>query len=154
MREREPETTRQILQARRAGLLSASGLATYLFCIWMTSPWRGFDMAAVTPPFVALIVANALLAATAPAWGTRRYVGAIYGTTHALVMTAVLHQLGGLNVAFLIFVQLFPIFHAAMLGSTGEVFLTANVTGASLALLALAEASGALPVDGPLVWSI
>jgi signal transduction histidine kinase len=154
MREREPETIRQIQQARWAGLLSASGLATYFFCIWVTSPWLGFDMADVTPPFVALIVANALLAATAPAWGTRRYVGAIYGTTHALVMTVVLHQLGGLNVAFLVFVQLFPIFHAAMLGSTGEVFVTANVTGASLALLALAESSGALPVGGPLVWSI
>ena len=60
MREREPETTSQIQQARRAGLLSATGLATYLFCIWTTSPWLGFDMAAVTPPFVALIVVNAL----------------------------------------------------------------------------------------------
>jgi signal transduction histidine kinase len=97
---------------------------------------------------------NVLLAAGARWWGLRRHVGAIYGIGHALVMTVVLHQLGGLSVAFLVFVQLFPIFHAAMLGSTGEVFLTANVTGASVTLLAILETSGILPEHGPLVWAI
>jgi signal transduction histidine kinase len=154
MQAQEPEATSQVLQARRAGLLSASGLATYFFCIWATSPWLGFPIREVTPIFVALIALNVVLAAVAPAWGTRPYVGAVYGTTHALVMTLVFHELGGLGVAFLVFVQLFPIFHAAMLGSTGEVFLTANVTGASFALLAVAEATGALPMRGPLVWSV
>jgi len=154
MREPEPEATSQVLQAKRAGLLSASGLATYFFCIWMTSPWLGFPMREVSPIFIGLIALNLVLAAMAPAWGTRRYVGAVYGTTHALVMMVVLHDLGGLGVAFLVFVQLFPIFHAAMLGSTGEVFLTANMTGASFTLLALAEATGALPMRGPLVWPV
>ena len=143
-----------MLHARRAGLLSASGLATYFFCLWITTPWLGFALGEVSPIFFGLIALNVVLAVFAPAWGTRRYVGAIYGTTHALVMTLVLHELGGLVVGFLLFVQLFPIFHAAMLGSTGEVFVTANVTGASFALLALAEATGALPMRGPLVWQV
>jgi signal transduction histidine kinase len=69
-------------------------------------------------------------------------------------MTIILHYLGGLGAAFLVFVQLFPIFHAAMLGSTGEVFFTANVTGACVALLLVGEASGVLPSQGALMWPL
>ena len=154
MLEREQDATSQVLWARRAALLSASGVATYFFCIWMTSPWLGFAMREVSLIFTALIALNVLLAIVAPSWGARRFVGAVYGTTHALVMTLVLHYLGGLGAAFLVFVQLFPIFHAAMLGSTGEVFFTANATGLGFTLLAIGEASGVLPMRGTLVWPI
>jgi signal transduction histidine kinase len=129
-------------------------VSTYGFCVWVTSPYLGFPMRDVGWLFAITIAVNLVLAATPNRWGTRRFIGAVYGVTHALMMIVILHYLGGLGASFLLFVQLFPIFHAAMIGSTGEVFLTANVSGLAFTVLALAEVSGLLPMRGTLLWPI
>jgi signal transduction histidine kinase len=69
-------------------------------------------------------------------------------------MTAVMHACGGVGASFLVFVYLFPIFHTAMIGPPGAIFVTANA-GAFLygALIAL-EMSGVAPPSGTLRWDI
>jgi|SRR5688572_7555933 signal transduction histidine kinase len=140
--------------ARRATLLGVSGIATYVFCLWLTSPWLGFSMGEAGRIAGLIVAINVALAVLAPRWGRWRFAGAAYGTVHALLLTLLLHALGGLRVAFLVFVHLFPIFHTAMLGPTAQVFFTANVSGLAILLLALAESTGVLPTRGTLLWSV
>ena len=142
MPQDEPVTTDRDAWARLAALLAATGLPTYFACIWLSQPWLGLPAATVFPGFVVMVAGNLLLAATAHQWAEMRYAGAAYGIVHGIFITIVLHQLGGLGAVFLVFVHLFPIFHAAMLGSTAEVFLTANVSGACLAGMAIGETTG------------
>ena len=141
------------LRARHTALLAASGLATYFACLWMASPWLRFSLPLLAAVMLPIIVLNVALAATARRWGAWRYAGAAYGAGHAVLMTVVLHVVGGMGASFLLFVHLFPIFHAAMLGPTAAVFLTANVSGLCFAMLVVAEVSGILPVRGGLPWS-
>ena len=150
MPQDEPVTTDRDAWARLAALLAATGLPAYFACIWLSQPWLGLPAATVFPGFVVMVAGNLLLAATAHQWAGMRYAGAAYGIVHGIFITIVLHQLGGLGAVFLVFVQLFPIFHAAMLGSTAEVFLTANVSGACLAGMAIGETTGLLAPPGPL----
>jgi len=104
--------------------------------------------------FAVMVALNLVLAVTAARWGTVRFAGAAYGTLHAVLITVLLHVLGGLGAGFLLFVHMFPIFHAAMLGSTGQVFFTANASGLCFALLAIAEVSGMLPARSAMVWTV
>ena len=155
MSQPDQETAIQAANARRATLLSVSGLATYFVCLWISRPYLGFPMRPAAQLFALMIALNVVLAVTAARWGTLRFAGAAYGTLHAVLITFVLHVLGGLGAAFLLFVHMFPIFHAAMLGSTGQVFFTANASGLCFALLALAEVGGLLPPrSSSLVWTV
>lgn len=150
-RSDQQDLSGQVSIARQTALLAIFGLGLYYFCVWVTSPWLGFPMREATFVFGVIAVLNLVLALAAPWWGTWHFAGAFYGTTHAVLITWVFHVLGGLGASFLLFVHLFPIFHAATLGTTGQVFFTANVSACCFALLALAEVSGVLPTRGGVV---
>jgi signal transduction histidine kinase len=153
MSQGDQETAIQTANARRATLLSVSGLATYFVCLWLSQSSLGFPIRPVAQLFGIMIALNLVLAVVPARWGALPFAGAAYGTLHAVLITVVLHALGGLGAGFLLFVHMFPIFHAAMLGSTGQVFFTANACGLCIALLALVEVSGVLPAPGALAWT-
>jgi signal transduction histidine kinase len=134
--------TLAVSETRKALLVGAMGLVTYAVLMWLTSSTLGFSARHVVPLFVATVVVNLVLAATAPYWSGARWAGAVYGSAHALLMTAVMFLVGGLRMSILVFAYMFPIFHAGMLGPNLAVFVTANVSALSYCLMAVAEVSG------------
>jgi hypothetical protein len=130
------------------------GLATYLTFVLVTHRWFGADLRIVVPLLVGLILLNAGLTATAPTWMAWRWAASAYGCFHGLMMTVLLHLLGGVQTGVLALTYVFPIFHAEMLRSDASALLTANVCALSFALLAWLErrwpAPGGPPIElGP-----
>ncbi len=141
-------------EARKVMLMGAAGLATYLVCVWVTRRAFGFDTTAATPLLAGMIVLNLGLATTAARWTRWRWAGSAYGSLHAVLLTVVLHFLGGARMSILICSYVFPVFHAAMLGADAAAFVTANVALLGYGVLALAEGGGWLITNGFLVGGI
>jgi signal transduction histidine kinase len=141
-------------EARKAMLMAVAGLATYLGCAWVTRHTFGFNMTAATPVLAGMIVLNVFLALTAARWSRWRWAGTLYGSFHAIMLTIVLHFLGGARMGILICSYAFPVFHAAMLGSDAAAFVTANVAAIGYSVLALGEGGGWLVANGFLVGGI
>jgi signal transduction histidine kinase len=134
--------TLAVSETRKAILVGAMGMATYAVLLWLTSSTLGFSARGVVPLFGAAVGVNLILAASAPYWCGARWAGAVYGSAHALLMTGVLFLVGGLRMSILVFVYMFPIFHAGMLGPNLAVFVTANAAALSYCLMAVAEVTG------------
>jgi signal transduction histidine kinase len=148
VRIRSAPDTLAVSETRKAILVGAMGMVSYGAVLLLTSPTLGFSVSGVIPLVAVAAGANLLLAATAPRWCGARWAGAIYGSAHALLMTAILFLVGGVRMSVLVFVYMFPIFHAGMLGPNLAVFVTANVAALSYCLMTVAEVTGLLLPPG------
>jgi signal transduction histidine kinase len=141
-------------EVRRAMFVGAGGIATYFLVAWLIQPTFGFRMGPVALLFGTLIVSNVGLGFTAPGWCGNRWAGTLYGCLHEVVLTAILHYMGGLRMGILVGSYAFPVFHAAMLGSDAAAFITANVAALCYGVLAYVERGGWLISNGAILGGI
>jgi signal transduction histidine kinase len=125
----------RVLEARRAMLMGAAGVASYLGVAFATRDLLGLQLSSATPLFLAVIALNLALAAAAPRWVLRRWAAVVYGSFHGIMMTVLLGLMGGAHLGILFSVYAFPIFHSAMLRTGASVFVTANVCAIAYAIL-------------------
>jgi len=140
--------TLAVSETRKALIVGAMGMVTYAVLLSLTSSTLGFSARGVVPLFGGAVIVNLFLAASAPRWCGSRWAGTVYGSAHALLMTAVLFLVGGVRMSILVFVYMFPIFHAGMLGPNLAVFVTANVAALGYCLMVVAEVTGLLLPPG------
>jgi signal transduction histidine kinase len=132
-----PDTSAyQVSRARTAALIAAAGLATYLGFVAVTRNVFLFDLADVTPLFVALILMNLLLAATARVWASWRRTIYAYEAFQVLMCTVILYRLGGLMMSSLLITYAFPVILAEMFHSNSSVFVIANLSAVCYGALA------------------
>jgi len=79
--------------------------------------------------FSGLILLNLALAATAPRWAPWRWAIYAYEGFQVIVLSVILHRLGGLMMGILLITYAFPVIHGEMLRSDSSVFVTANLCG-------------------------
>src|SRR3989441_7262787 len=135
-----PETPANLAsRARSATLIGAAGLAPSSA---VGPPPRHvflFDLGKVAWLFSGLILLNLGLAATAPRWAPWRWAIYAYEAFQVIVLSIILHRLGGLMMGILLITYAFPVIHGEMLRSDSSVFVTANLCGACYALMAWVE---------------
>jgi len=129
----------QVSRARTAALIAAAGLATYAVFVAATRNIFLFDLRAVAPLFCGLILLNLLLAATAPHWASWRRTIFVYQALQVVLVTVILHRLGGLLMSILLITYAFPVILTEMFHSDGSVFVTANLCALCYAVLAWLE---------------
>ncbi|HJQ84525.1 MAG TPA: ATP-binding protein [Candidatus Binatia bacterium] len=129
----------QANRGRTAALIAAAGLATYLAFVAATRHIFLFDLTTVAPVFCLLIGANLVLAVAVPRWAMRPVAVLVYQTVHVVLLTFVLHQLGGLVMGILLITYAFPLILTEMLHAGGTVFFTANLSAACFAVMAWVE---------------
>ena len=138
--EPSPETLAYATtRARTAALIAASGIATYLAFVTATRAIFLFDVGAVAPMFVAMIVLNIVLAATAGIWATWRRAIYCYELFQVAVCTVILYRLGGVMMGALLFTYAFPVILAEMFYPDSSVFVVANWSALCYAALAWAQ---------------
>ncbi len=126
-------------RARSATLIAAAGLATFFAVVYVTRQIFLFDIGRVAWPFTGLIVLNLLLALTAPRWSPWRWAVYAYEAVQVILLSVILHRLGGLNIGILLITYAFPVIHGEMLRSDAFVFVTANLCGVCYAVMARVE---------------
>src|SRR5207244_12181641 len=83
-------------RARSATLIAAAGLGTFFALVAVTRNTFLFDLGRVAWLFSGLILLNLALAATAPRWAPRRWAIYAYEGVQVIVLSIILHRLGGL----------------------------------------------------------
>jgi len=137
-----PETPANLAsRARSATLIAAAGLATFLVFVWATGEIFLFDLGKVAWIFTSLILLNLLLAATAPRWAGWRAAIYVYQWVQVIILSVILHRLGGLMMGILLITYAFPVIHGEMLRSDSWVFVTANLCAACYAVMAWVEST-------------
>ena len=126
----------QEARARTAALIAAAGLAIYFAFVTLTRDIFLFDLSAVAPIFVVLVIFNLFLAATARTWAGWRRTIYLYEAFQVLMCTVILHRLGGLMMGALLITYAFPVILAEMFHSDGSVFVIANLAAACYGVLA------------------
>jgi signal transduction histidine kinase len=135
-----PETlAHATTRARTASLIAATGIATYLAFVTVTRTIFLFDVTAVAPLFVAMIVLNLALTATARLWATWRWAIYCYELFQVAVCTVILYRLGGVMMGALLFTYAFPVILAEVFHSDSSVFVIANWSALCYAVLARAQ---------------
>src|SRR5216117_1718919 len=135
-----PETPANLAsRARSATLIGAAGLATFFAVVAVTRNIFLFDLGRVAWLFSGLILLNLGLAATAPRWAPWRWAIYAYEGFQVIVLSIILHRLGGLMMGILLITYAFPVIHGEMLRSDSSVFATANLCGACYAVMAWVE---------------
>src|SRR5438445_105987 len=135
-----PETPANLAsRARSATLIGAAGLATFFAVVAVTRNIFLFDLGRVAWLFSGLILLNLGLAATAPRWAPWRWAIYVYEAFQVIVLSIILHRLGGLMMGILLITYAFPVIHGEMLRSDSSVFATANLCGACYAVMAWVE---------------
>src|SRR6058998_3377575 len=135
-----PETPASLAsRARSATLIGAAGLATFFAVVAVTRNIFLFDLGRVAWLFSGLILLNLGLAATAPRWAPWRWAIYAYEAFQVIVLSIILHRLGGLMMGILLITYAFPVIHGEMLRSDSSVFVTANLCGAGYAVMAWVE---------------
>src|SRR2546430_9812609 len=136
----QPETPAYLAsRARSATLIGAAGLGTFFALVAVTRNTFLFDLGRVAWLFSGLILLNLALAATAPRWAPRRWAIYAYEGVQVIVLSIILHRLGGLMMGILLITYAFPVIHGEMLRSDSSVFATANLCGACSAAMARGE---------------
>ena len=126
-------------RARSATLIAAAGLGTFFALVAVTRNTFLFDLGRVAWLFSGLILLNLALAATAPRWAPRRWAIYAYEGVLVIVLSIILHRLGGLMMGILLITYAFPVIHGEMLRSDSSVFVTANLCAACYAVMAWVE---------------
>jgi signal transduction histidine kinase len=126
-------------RARTATLIAVAGIGTYFAYVVATRHIFLFDVGRVAPIFVFLIAANLVLAVTARRWAA--WDGAIFVSqaVHVVLLTVILHRLGGLVMGILLITYAFPLILTEMVHSGGAVFFTANLSAACFGAMAWVE---------------
>src|SRR5437899_1965114 len=138
-----PETPANLAsRARSATLIGAAGLATFFAVVAVTRDIFLFDLGKVAWLFSGLILLNLGLAATAPRWAPWRWAIYAYEAFQVIVLSVILHRLGGLMMGILLITYAFPVIHGEMLRSDSSVFATANLCGACYAVMDHREGIG------------
>src|SRR5213594_153197 len=136
----QPETPAYLAsRARSATLIAAAGLGTFFAVVAATRDVFLFDLGKVAWIFISLILLNLLLAATAPRWAAWRWAVYAYEGVQVIMLSVILHRLGGLMMGILLITYAFPVIHGEMLRSDSSVFGTANLCGACYAVMAWVE---------------
>src|SRR6266852_3025219 len=136
----QPETPASLAsRARSATLIAAAGLGTFFAVVAATRHVFLFDLDKVAWLFSGLILLNLALAATAPRWAPWRWAIYAYEGFQVIVLSVILHRLGGLMMGILLITYAFPVIHGEMLRSDSSVFVTANLCGACYAVMAWVE---------------
>jgi signal transduction histidine kinase len=149
--ERAPSITLapadRVRVARAATLTAAAGFLAYLGFVYVSAKrgWFAFDLGAVVPLFLGVILLNLILGATARGWALRRWVFWAYEGLHAIGMTALVHLLGGIPMGILFIGYAIMVIHSETLRSDASVFVTANLCFVCYAVLAWVEGVGWLP---------
>jgi signal transduction histidine kinase len=133
-------------RARSATLIAAGGLSTFLAFVVATRGIFLFDLGRVAWIFAGLILLNLLLALTAPRWSPWRWAVYAYEGTQVVLLSVILHRLGGLEMGILLITYAFPVIHGEMLRSDSSVFITANLCAACYAVMARVESRSLLEV--------
>src|SRR2546427_2150993 len=142
-----PETPANLAsRARSATLIGAAGLATFFAVVAVTRDIFLFDLGKVAWLFSGLILLNLGLAATAPRWAPWRWAIYAYEAFQVIVLSVILHRLGGLMMGILLITYAFPVIHGEMLRSDSSVFITANLCAACYAVMARVESRSLLEV--------
>src|SRR5437867_1051946 len=137
-----PETPANLAsRARSATLIAAAGLATFFVFVWATSENFLFDLGEVAWIFTSLILLNLLLAATAPRWAGWRAAIYVYEWVQVIILSVIVHRLGGVMVGTLLITYAFPVIHGEMLRSGSGVVVAANLCAACDAVMAGGERS-------------
>src|SRR5437879_7993924 len=126
-------------RARSATLIGAAGLATFFAVVAVTPDICLFDLGKVAWLFSGLILLNLGLAAAAPRGAPSRWAIYAYEAFQVIVLSVILHRLGGLMMGILLITYAFPVIHGEMLRSDSSVFATANLCGACYAVMAWVE---------------
>jgi len=126
-------------RARSATLIAAAGLGTFFALVAVTRNTFLFDLGRVAWLFSGLILLNLALAATAPRWAPRRWAIYAYEGVQVIVLSIILHRLGGLMMGILLITYAFPVIHGEMLRSDSSVFASANLCAACYAVMAWVE---------------
>jgi signal transduction histidine kinase len=135
-----PETPAHLAsRARSATLIAAAGLSTFFAVVAATRHVFLFDLGRVAWLFTGLILLNLLLAASAPRWAPWRFAVYAYQSFQVIVLSVILHRLGGVMMGILFITYAFPVIHGEMLRSDSWVFVTANLCGACYAAMAMVE---------------
>jgi len=136
----QPETPAYLAsRARSATLIGAAGLGTFFALVAVTRNTFLFDLGKVAWLFSGLILLNLALAATASRWASWRWAIYAYEGVQVVVLSIILHRLGGLMMGILLITYAFPVIHGEMLRSDSSVFATANLCGACYAVMAWVE---------------
>src|SRR5947208_10609124 len=136
----QPETPAYLAsRARSATLIGAAGLGTFFALVAVTRNTFLFDLGKVACVFSRLILLNLALAATASRWAPRRWAIYAYEGVLVVVLSIILHRLGGLMMGILLITYAFPVIHGEMLRSDSSVFVTANLCAACYAVMAWVE---------------
>src|SRR6059058_6419037 len=136
----QPETPANLAsRARSATRIGAAGLATFFAVVAATRHVFLFDLDKVAWLFSGLILLNLALAATAPRWAPWRWAIYAYEGFQVIVLSVILHRLGGLMMGILLITYAFPVIHVEMLRFDSSVFATANLCGACYAVMAWVE---------------
>src|SRR5207245_11304397 len=131
-----PETPANLAsRARSATLIGAAGLATFFAVVAVTRDIFLFDLGKVAWLFSGLILLNLGLAATAPRWAPWRWAIYAYEAFQVIVLSVILHRLGGLMMGILLITYAFPVIHGEMLRSDSSVCVTATLSGACYAVM-------------------
>ncbi len=133
--------------ARFAALAAAAAFGSYFALVYASARcrWFAFDVGAVAPLFVGLILLNVVLAATPRRWALRRSAFWLYEVVLAIGITALTHALGGIPMGMFLISYALLVIHAQMVRSDASAFVTANACVACYATLAWLEGSGRLP---------
>src|SRR5439155_479008 len=136
----QPETPAYLAsRARSATLIGAAGLGTFFALVAVTRNTFLFDLGKGAWLFSGLILLNLVLAATASRWASWRWAIYAYEGVQVVVLSIILHRLGGLMMGILLITYAFPVIHGEMLRSDSSVFATANLCGACYAVMAWVE---------------
>jgi signal transduction histidine kinase len=130
--------------ARSAVLAAAFGLLGFAVYVWFISAagWMTFPRRPVVGGFLALGVLNLVLARFADRWAPNRRVAWLYEGFHAVALTAILSQLGGMSLGIYAVAYGFLVVHTEVLRPDASVFVTANVCALCYGALGLLEYLG------------
>lgn len=123
-----------------AGVLVAVGGLSLFFGFMIgikAAGWVNFELPPVFAVFSALIVLNLMIAPSARRWASWRHAAVVYEAVHAVVLTLVLHFLGGPGLGLFLVVYAFLVVHTEILRPDAPVFVTANICAICYASLSL-----------------
>lgn len=137
----------RVATARTAVLIATVALA-WFFGIVVLSRWFGWFAYPLEPTlalFAVLIGGQIPVLLTVERWAGLNWVTYAYEGAIAIIITVILHYLGGLTNPIYIISYAFSVIHTQIVRSDASAFVTANFCAVLYAILAWVEASGIAP---------
>ena len=122
-----------------AGIVAV--FVVFLFAIHALH-WVSFRLWPPVLALCAMILLNLLLAATARRWSSARPTPWLYAAMHVLMLTFILHYVGGAQLGLYLLAYGFVVLHTEVFRSPRAAFFAANLGATFYGLLAWVEQSG------------